>query len=83
VRGPLPRGNGDRPWTPPTLQPADRFGVYDAYGAFLGGPEYLAAVSTSDVRQLRRLTDTEEHAAFGRRHPAGAVVITWAGTTMR
>ena len=77
------RGNGTRLWPAAPLPPWDRFGVYDTKGTFLGGPDYLAGMTTGDVLQLRRLTDTEEHAAFGRRHPAGAVVVTWAGGARR
>jgi hypothetical protein len=56
----------------------DRFGVYDIYGSFLGGSEYLEAVYPSNVTEVRRLTEVEEFAAFGRSHPAGAIVLTWA-----
>jgi hypothetical protein len=77
---------GDLPRSPGTLRPFDagpndRFGVYDARGSFLGGPDYLTSVRPSDVQQIRRLTSMEEFATFGRGHPAGAVVLTWLGGT--
>jgi len=58
----------------------DRFGVYDASGVFLGGPEMLALLPTTDVRGVRRLTDIEETVRFGRTHPAGAVIVTLSET---
>jgi hypothetical protein len=71
VYGDLPRG--------PMGQAVsiDRFGVYDARGVFLGGPDYLQGVRAIDVVQVRRLTATEEFALLGKRHPAGAVLLTW------
>lgn len=62
----------------PIAAPLDRFGVYDREGTFLGGPEYLDAVFASNVTEVRRLTEMEAFSAFGRRHPAGAIVLTWA-----
>jgi hypothetical protein len=62
----------------PTARPQDRFGIYDPQGAFLGGPDLLLTVNTSAVRRVVRLTGIEEFAAFGRQHPAGALVVTWA-----
>jgi hypothetical protein len=63
--------------------PQDRFGVYDNYGTFLGGPDYLDALFASSVTEVRRLTELEEFAAFGHSHPAGAVVLTWAVPSRR
>ena len=83
VRGELPRGAGLRLGAPPQTGYPDRFGVYDTRGAFLGGPEYLASMRTTDVQQIRRLTDMEENAKFGHSHPAGAVIVTWAGERVR
>lgn len=71
VRGDLPRGGAGQAESP------DRFGVYDARGAFLGGPDYLLVLRAGDVREIRRLTANEEFARYGRRHPAGAVVLDW------
>jgi hypothetical protein len=79
VRGELPRGAGLRLTAEPQGPNEERFGVYDARGAYLGGPEYLANVRAVDVRQLLRLTDVDERARFGRRHAAGAVVVAWSG----
>jgi hypothetical protein len=76
--GALSRGLGRRAGTATALSPEERFGVYDAYGTYLGGPEYLEGVYASNETQVRRLTDVEEYATFGRQHPAGAVVLTWA-----
>jgi hypothetical protein len=83
VRGDLPRGAGLRFGAAPPSAYPDRFGVYDTRGAFLGGPEYLASMRPSDVQQLRRLTDMEENAKFGRSHPAGAVIVTWVNERVR
>ena len=77
VRGDLPRGAGLIMTAASPRPDDDRFGVYDVRGAFLGGPEYLANVRPADVQQLRRLTQVEENARFGRRHAAGAVVVAW------
>ena len=82
VRGDLPRGAGLRLGAPVSVYP-DRFGVYDTRGAFLGGPEYLASMRTTDIVQIRRLTDMEENAKFGHSHPAGAVIVTWVGERVR
>ena len=71
VHGELPRGDFGQALS------IDRFGVYDDHGAFLGGPEYLAQVRAGELRQIRRLTAVEESAYLGKRHPAGAVVLTW------
>jgi hypothetical protein len=77
VRGDLPRGAGLIVTAASPRADDDRFGVYDIRGAFLGGPEYLANVRPADVQQLRRLTQVEENARFGRRHAAGAVIVAW------
>ena len=77
VSGALPRGGIGTFDAGPAN---DRFAVYDARGALLGGPEALAGMRAPDVRQLRRLTAVEESAKFGHSHPAGAVVVTWADT---
>jgi len=79
VRGELPRGAGLRITPLPAVFTQDRFGVYDTHGAYLGGPEHLATMRSADVQQLRRLTEMEETAKFGHSHPAGAVIVTWAG----
>ena len=78
VRGDLPRGADQCLSICATPATPDRFAVYDARGTLLGGPESLAGIRITDVRALRRLTDIEERAAFGHRHPAGAIVVTWA-----
>ena len=66
-------------WSPSTvLTTRDRFAVYDSHGAFLGGPDALDGVLVSAVSRLRRLTAIEEYIAFGTRHPAGALIVTWA-----
>jgi len=78
VRGELPHGAGLVMSAAAPSAFDDRFGVYDVRGAYLGGPEYLANVRPADVQQLRRLTEVEEHAHFGRRHAAGAVIVAWA-----
>jgi hypothetical protein len=83
VRGELPRGAGLRLGGAPVNAYIDRFGVYDTRGAFLGGPEYLASMRTTDVVQIRRLTAMEENAKFGHNHPAGAVIVTWVGERVR
>jgi hypothetical protein len=81
VFGDPPRGGGSYG---AVLSPTDdRFGVYDARGAYLGGPEFLLNVLPSAVQQLRRLTSMEEHTLFGRGHPAGAVILTWSGRARR
>jgi hypothetical protein len=64
------------PWG--LVGPSESFGVYDIFGTYLGGPDYLESLFTSNVTEVRRLTELEEYAAFGRRHPAGAIVVTWA-----
>jgi hypothetical protein len=69
--GDLPRGGTGQAFS------MDRFGVYDARGVFLGGPDYLQGVRAIDVVQIRRLTASEEFALLGKRHPAGAVLLTW------
>jgi len=71
VTGDLPRGNAGQ------AESRDRFGVYDARGVFLGGPDYLQGLRAADVREIRRLTAMEEFALIGKRHPAGAVLLTW------
>jgi len=71
VYGELPRGGIGQPVV------LDRFGVYDARGVFLGGPDYLQGVRAVDVREIRRLTAIEEYSMLGKRHPAGAVLLTW------
>ena len=71
VYGDLPRGNAGQGSS------MDRFGVYDVRGVFLGGPDYLQGVRALDVLENRRLTPVEEFAVLGRRHPAGAVLLTW------
>ena len=71
VYGDLPRGAAGQ------AASIDRFGVYDARGVFLGGPDYLQGVRAIDVVQIRRLTSSEEFALLGKRHPAGAVLLTW------
>ena len=71
VYGELPRGNTGQATS------IDRFGVYDARGVFLGGPDYLQGVRAVDVREIRRLTPIEEYSMLGKRHPAGAVLLTW------
>lgn len=72
LSGELPRGNAGQ------TASIDRFGVYDAKGTFLGGPEVLLNVRAREVQELRRLTAMEEYARLGRRHPAGAVLVTWS-----
>lgn len=75
--GALPRGGSATHAVRPADPDADRFGVYDARGNFLGGPQQLAAIRPGSVRELRRLTEMEERMTFGRGHPGGAVVVTW------
>jgi hypothetical protein len=75
---------GDLPATYSSVAPglnarvSDRFGIYDPTGAFLGGPDVLQTIGTAAVRRVVRLTAVDEFATFGRQHPAGALVVTWA-----
>ena len=78
VDGALPRGASLRLAPMADAGVVDRFGVYDERGHFVGGPDQLATVRAGDVREVRRLSAVEERVAFGRSHPGGAVVLTWA-----
>ena len=60
----------------------DRFGVY-ANGSFLGGPEYLQLVPAYHVVRVERLGRQQEMVRYGRRHPAGAVVLTFGDPGVR
>lgn len=76
VYGDLPRGYGVS--EPAVSAERDRVGVYARDGSFLGGAEVLRDLMPADVVELRRLTSIEEFGKFGRRHPAGAIVLTWS-----
>jgi hypothetical protein len=72
-----PRGFGVQSAARTATVDQERFGVYEAWGGYVGGPEFLAEVHPGAVRQLRRLTSEEEFTRFGRRHAAGAIIVTW------
>ncbi len=67
---------GELPFTAAELaQTRDRFGVY-ANGVFLGGPEALRTFPADHVEHAERVDRVYEQMRFGRRHPAGGVVLT-------
>lgn len=54
----------------------DVLGVY-IDGNFAGGQESLRGIRAGAVRSLARLSQSEEHARFGRAHAGGGVIVTF------
>jgi hypothetical protein len=74
---------GALPFTAAELaQTRDRFGVY-ANGVFLGGPEALRTFPAHQVEHAERVDTVHEQMRFGRRHPAGGVVLTLRDVRLR
>ena len=52
-------------------------------GNYMGGWDFLRTVRSGELVRVQRLTQSEEYLAYGRTHPAGAVVLTFRGSLFR